>query len=215
MDAQVRLGRKTVWGTRSGALALVATLVASQACGDLSRQGRAPSFLVIDNLAGANGADPGEFTNTVISDVVTLVGDTFVPTVFSDPGEVRMRSQLKDAGSSTSPQIPSVTNYITVTRYRVVYKRADGRNTPGVDVPYPFDGGMTFTAVAAGASAGFTLVRAQAKLESPLFAMRGIGGAVFISAIAEVTFYGHDQTGTPVSVTGTISVHCADWGDPE
>ena len=28
-----------------------------------------------------------------------------------------------------------------MTRYRVEFRRTDGRNTPGVDVPYGFDGG--------------------------------------------------------------------------
>ena len=46
-------------------------------------------------------------------------------------------------------------------------------------------------------------------------ALRGLGGSVLISTIANVTFYGHDQTGIPVSVTGSISVNFADWADPE
>jgi len=41
------------------------------------------------------------------------------------------------------------------------------------------------------------------------------GGALIISTIAEVTFYGHDQVGNQVSVTGTISVNFADWADPD
>ena len=36
-----------------------------------------------------------------------------------------------------------------------------------------------------------------------------------ISTIAEVTFYGHDQTGREVQVQGLTSVNFADWGDPE
>jgi hypothetical protein len=44
-------------------------------------------------------------------------------------------------------------------------------------------------------------------------AMRGGGGAFLISTIAKVTFYGKDQTGNTVSITGQISVNFADWGD--
>ena len=95
------------------------------------------------------------------------------------------------------------------------FRRGDGRKTPGVDVPYPFDGGMSFTAIGGVSSGNFVLVRAQAKLEPPLLNLRGLGGAVIISTIADVTFYGHDQTGIPVSVTGQISVNFADWVDPE
>jgi hypothetical protein len=57
-------------------------------------------------------------------------------------------------------------------------------------------------------------VRAQAKLEAPLKALRNGGGAIAISTIADVTFYGTDQNGNTVSVTGSISVNFADWGDP-
>ncbi len=60
----------------------------------------------------------------------------------------------------------------------------------------------------------FALVRAQAKLEAPLKALRGAGGAIVLSTIAEITFYGQDQNGNTVSVTGFISVNFADWGDP-
>jgi hypothetical protein len=59
------------------------------------------------------------------------------------------------------------------------------------------------------------MVRAQAKLEPPLRNLRAGGGAGLISTIADVTFYGKDQTGTDVSVTGSISVNFADWADPD
>jgi hypothetical protein len=81
-------------------------------------------------------------------------------------------------------------------------------------VPYSFDGAATGTIGADGSVLTFVLVRAQAKLEAPLRALRGGGGAIVISTMAEVTFYGADQNGNTVSVTGTISVNFADWGDP-
>jgi hypothetical protein len=61
----------------------------------------------------------------------------------------------------------------------------------------------------------FVLVRVQAKLEAPLAALSGLGGATVISTLAEVTFYGRDQTGREVAVTGTISVNFADWADED
>ena len=45
--------------------------------------------------------------------------------------------------------------------------------------------------------------------------LAGGGGALAISAIAEVTFYGSDQAGHEVSVVGRIGVNFADWGDPQ
>ena len=123
------------------------------------------------------------------------------------------RLAYKDPGTTENPTSPTSANWITLTRYRVDYVRADGRNTPGVDVPYPIDGGMTFTTVDIG-SAEFTLVRAQAKLEPPLMNLRGLGGDVVISTVAEITFFGHDQTGTAITATGTIGINFADWADP-
>ena len=60
---------------------------------------------------------------------------------------------------------------------------------------------------------GFTLVRHQAKVEAPLGALAS--NFLIVSTIAEVTFYGHDQTGRAVSVMGKISVHFANFADPE
>jgi hypothetical protein len=117
---------------------------------------------------------------------------------------------MKDAGSST-PTAPTSNNFITVNRYRVRYIRTDGRNTEGVDVPYAFDGAITGT-VSDSSTFGFTLVRIQAKLEAPLAALAVNGNT--ISTIAEVTFYGRDQTGRETSVTGQIGVNFANWGDP-
>ncbi len=59
----------------------------------------------------------------------------------------------------------------------------------------------------------FALVPVQRKLEAPLLALRNHGGAMAIMTIANVTFYGYDQAGNAVSVTGSISVNFADWAD--
>jgi hypothetical protein len=207
--------------TRLPAVALLAgALVGAAACGDAVRQSRASSYLIIENLTGASGATPTEFSNTLDSDVVTNVETSVggqsvtVPTVYEDLGQVNLKIALKDPGTTDSPSSPSSTNQITVTRYHITYTRAGGRNTPGVDVPYPFDGAATGTVTTAGTSLTFVLVRAQAKLEAPLKALTGGGGSVVLSTIAEVTLYGHDQAGNDVSVTGNISVNFADWGDP-
>ena len=45
-------------------------------------------------------------------------------------------------------------NFITVTRYHVEFRRTDGRNTPGVDVPYAFDGAGTVTVAESAATHG-------------------------------------------------------------
>jgi hypothetical protein len=189
---------------------LAVFLLASVSCGDMTLQGTSPAYLIVTELEGASGAEPGEFAATVSSDVITVVDN--VPTVFGDPGRVSFQLALKDPGPPGSPTVPSVNNAITVDRYRVKYIRSDGRNVEGIDVPYTFDGAFTIT-VSSTATAGFTLVRNQAKNEAPLRAL--VNSAVVISTIAEVTFYGHDQTGREVTAVGRISVNFANWGDPD
>jgi hypothetical protein len=120
---------------------------------------------------------------------------------------------LKDPGSAATPASPTPNNSITLSQYHVQYVRADGHNVEGVDVPYAFDGGMTVTVSSSDTSAGFMLVRSQAKQEAPLAALQT--NPLVLSTIARVTFYGHDQTGREVSVMGTIDVSFANFGDPK
>jgi hypothetical protein len=203
-----------------GTAAAVGLLPLASGCTKAQTSGVSSSYLIIDSLKAASGAKPGEFGGTLASDVLTYVKKTidgkefFVPTIFSDNASVTFRLALKDPGPGQSPNIPTPTNFITVTRYHVQFVRSDGRNTQGSDVPYAFDGATTGTVTDVGGTLSFTLVRIQAKEESPLMALVANGGAGVISTIAQVTFYGTDQAGRTVTVTGSISVHFADWGDP-
>jgi hypothetical protein len=183
----------------------------STSCGDVVRQGTGGSFLIVSSIEGAAGAEPTDFGNTLLSDVITVVDD--VPTFFNDIGRVTFRLGMKDPGSPTSPTTPGQNDAITINRYHVRFFRADGRNTPGVDVPYEFDGAFTLTVSGGDASAGFTIVRNAAKMEAPLAALRFNG--VVLTTIAEVTFYGADQTGHEVSATARMTIDFANFGDPE
>ena len=208
-------------GRRGKMVALVLVVAAAAAgCGQQNTEGRSPSYLIVEALQAASGATPSAFGGTLDSDVITNVKTTvgeqevLQPTVYEDIGQVKLRMALKDGGNGMAVAAPTAVNAVTVTRYHVDFKRSDGRNTPGVDVPYGFDGAATGTIGADGGVITFVLVRAQAKLEAPLRALRNAGGAMVISTVAEVTFYGTDQNGNTVSVVGMISVNFADWGDP-
>jgi hypothetical protein len=191
-------------------------LAGAVSCGQLNTTGRSASYLVLESLQAASGASPGSFGGVLESDVVTNVKtsvggqDVLQPTVYEDLGQAKLRMALKDVSIAG----PTAANAVTVNRYHVDFKRSDGRNTPGADVPYGFDGAASGTIGADGGQLTFVIVRAQAKLEAPLKALQNGGGAITISTIAEVTFYGADQNGNTVSVTGSISVNFADWGDP-
>ncbi|HEX4915557.1 MAG TPA: hypothetical protein VFV51_16480, partial [Vicinamibacterales bacterium] len=97
---------------------------------------------------------------------------------------------------------------------RVNYRRSDGRNTPGVDVPHSFDGATSVT-IQSGSTGDvvFDLVRHSSKLEPPLRNLIAGGGLIFINTIAEITFFGRDQNGNEVTATGMVDVIFGDFGD--
>ncbi len=201
-------------------LAAIGIAVASAGCGDMATEGRSPSQLVLLSLTAAPGNDPTQTRGTLQSDVLTIVQRTVggqqvsSATIFNDLAEANFELMLKDPGNDpASPAAPTPLNSVTITRYRVVYRRTDGRNTPGVDVPFPFDSGVTATVTTDGGSAEFELVRSSAKLETPLSPLAG--NPEIISTIAEVTFYGRDQAGNDVSVSGLIGINFADFADPD
>jgi hypothetical protein len=200
-------------------VAAMALLAGSVSCGDVVRQGKAPVIIVFDNMQAASGADPGTMGAFLLSDVQSLEerevgGQTVsVPVIFNDIGQATMRLIPKDAGTGAVNLNPTPWNAVTLNRYRITYIRTDGRNTPGVDVPFPVDGALTATLSASPVIVPFEIVRHQQKLEQPLASLANFGGRVFISTIAEITFYGADQTGNDVQGKATINVSFGDYAD--
>lgn len=192
-------------------LAIVGLTLFASSCGSVVREGAGTSFLIINAMQAASGARPEEFSGFLMSDVVTVVDD--VPSLFNDAGRVTLSLGLKDPGSATSPSEPTQNQFITISQYRVRFIRSDGRNTPGVDVPYPFDGGLTMTVGRDPVTVGFELVRHVAKQEAPLATLAA--SPVIINTVAEITFYGRDITGREVSVTGRITVDFGNFADPQ
>jgi hypothetical protein len=199
-------------------LAVVAAAAAS--CGSVVRDGRAPVILVVDNIGGIRGATTaGTATGNLISDVFSLVtsGGTCTtgnpcPTVFEDLGQAGVHIVLKDIGLAGTTVTPSTNNQVTITRVHVSYRRTDGRNQEGVDVPYGFDAGATLTVTGSTTQTlTFPLVRVQAKQEAPLAALRGNGQ--ILSVIGEVTLYGQDVVGNAVTAFGTINIDFGNFGD--
>jgi|SRR5688572_11746220 len=177
-------------------LVVAGAVAAASACAATGRPGSASSYLVVDSFLTNDGS------TTLASDVLAGGG------ALADSVKASFRLEMKDPNGLA----PSPVNHITLRGYRVTFSRADGRNTQGVDVPYAFDGAMTAT-VSGSATVTLVLVRAQAKLEAPLRALAGAGGAIAISTFADVVFYGADQAGHDVTVTARIGVNFADWGD--
>ncbi len=181
-------------------------------CGDLARLGRSPVQVVINSLEASPGGED-EFGGFLQSDVITRVeeDDPSSCTIFNDLGQVTMSLVLKDPGQAGTAAAPSALNQVTFTSYRVRYRRTDGRNVEGTDVPFGFSSGVTFTVPESGQiTAAFNLVRQTAKLEAPLLALRR--SAVLITLIADIEFFGRDQAGNDVNAAGSIGVTFGDFG---
>jgi len=178
-------------------LGLVALAVAAASCGSV-REGTGTSFLIVEGMDFAPGNDRTQFEATLHSDVNTPGGN------FDDLGRATFRLGLKDPGPSTAPNTPTQNQFITIDRYHVRFFRADGRNTQGVDVPYEFDGAFTATVRANSVQSAFVVVRHDAKREAPL-AILG-SNRLILTIIAEVTFYGRDQTGHETQAVARASI---------
>ena len=192
---------KRTSAVRVAIVGAVACLAAG--CGEFIRQDRSPVTLVITALVAGE-----DNTSTLRSDVRTD------GSIVDDMGSVTMQLILKDPGVPGAANIPSPINEVTISRYRVSFRRSDGRNTPGVDVPQPFESAATFRVPASGSvSASFELIRHTAKVEAPLGNLTG--SLVIIATIADITFSGRDQAGNQVSVTGSMGILFGDFADPE
>jgi hypothetical protein len=196
----------------------VAVLAAAGvSCGDVAREGRSPVYLTLDSIqAVAGGGGGGTASSFLLSDVQKLIitpapctATSPCPTIFNDSGTATFRIVPKDVTGLPSP---TTNNEVTINRYHVTFRRADGRNVPGVDVPFPFDGAVTgLVGVGAASSVGFELVKHVAKEESPLVQL--VTSRQIITTFAEVTFYGKDRVGNDISVTGTIQVDFGNFAD--
>ena len=200
------------WIRRGTVPALCLVALGAAGCGDYVREGRGPVNAVVAKLQAAPGVSPGDVGGTLSSDVKKTVdgAEMRIPTIFNDLGSATIMVDLKDPSLTE----PTTVNQVTFTRYRVEYIRADGRNHPGIDVPYSFDSALTVTsAPGSPAKVGFELVRHTAKTEAPLVALAN--NLQFITAIARVTFYGKDHAGNDVTAVGQMGITFGNFGDPD
>ncbi len=200
-------------GTPIRLLALAGLVSAAVGCGDVIRQGRSPVIVVVNSILAIRG-NGGPASTVLLSDVQTLVRTPLpctpaspCPTVFNDYGRATFSLAMKNITVT-----PTTNNQVQITRYTVRYRRNDGRNVEGIDIPYPFDGAVTATiSIGPLTEVAFELVRHVAKEESPLVQL--INNPNIITTIAEVTFYGSDLTGNAVTATGSLVVEFGNFGD--
>jgi hypothetical protein len=173
-------------------------------CNPVDNDSRSASLLLIDNILGVD-AD-GTNANFLQSDVLLTNGsvraDTITATIRAetlDPDPLLGSSQYND---------------IVLTRYLVSFTRTDGRDVPGQDVPYPFEGSMS-TVIKTGstASVSLVLVREVAKLEPPLIGLVDLGAETVLTCTAKIDFYGHDMVNRTIKATGYLTVYFANYAD--
>jgi len=178
-------------------------------CNPLENETRSASLLYVIELTGVDVE--GNTANFLHSDVIVVDPDTGMGTVFDDAASATLKAELLNPNPDINV---SLYNSIDVTRYVVSFTRSDGRNTPGVDVPYPFEGYLhTNIPIGGTASIGFIIVRAVAKLESPLIELHKGLGEMVIEVKAQIDFYGQDMANKNVKATGHLSIFFANWQD--
>lgn len=197
---------KTLWTKKHilMGLALLAASIFLPACNPLEDESRSNSILVVENVTGKDmsGTDAGFLQSDVLKTDNTIVADTAKATLSArlmDPAPILGTSQYSD---------------IMITRYVVSFSRTDGRNRPGADVPFPFEGSLsTLVRVDSTTSVDFVIVREAAKLEAPLVNLRDSAYGDILNMTAKIEFYGHDLADKAVKATGYLTVYFANYAD--
>jgi hypothetical protein len=172
-----------------GLVSLAAAVAQTVSCGDVVRSSQSPVLLLVSSV------EPSPLASDVLG----------ATAITNDLGSASLAVVMKDVTVA-----PTTNNSVSISRYHVAYRRADGHNIPGVDVPFAFDGAVTALIPAGAAqSVPFELVRHVAKAESPLVQLVASGN--LLNVIADVTFYGQDVVGNDVSATGSTLIDFANF----
>jgi hypothetical protein len=167
-------------------------------------------MLIVEEVLGRD--IDGNQVNVLQSDVLKVDTTTGSSTVVADLAVVTLRAQTVDPAPILGA---SAYNDIMLDRYTVSYSRTDGRNSPGVDIPYPFEGSMSsMVSVGTSSSVSIVIVREVAKLEPPLSRLVDVGAEVVLQATAKIDFYGHDLANNQVHATGYLPVFFANYAEP-
>src|SRR3989304_4081648 len=169
-------------GVKLTILALSVLSVFLASCTETADTDASGTLVTITSLQGVSAGGAGQ-QDPLFSDICINESGVFFPaacTILADQAAVTMIARNKNLISPFQPGGPY--HDVIFDRYRVTYIRADGRKTPGVDVPYPFDGAMNlYIPIGEEGGANFIVVREQAKSEPPLVNLAGNGGAIVLS----------------------------------
>lgn len=194
-------------------MAILLALFFSFSCNPLEDDSDSNSLLTVVEILGTDAQ--GNQANYLHSDVIVIDSDTGEAGVFDDPATVTLRATLLDP---TPGAQSSQYNSIRVTRYVVSFFRSDGKNTPGVDIPYSFEGSLsTLIDIGTTTNISFIIVRHVAKLEPPLIELANStlegGDELVMQVTARIDFYGHDMINHKVKATGYLTIFFANFAD--
>ena len=188
-------------------LGLAVLAIGLTACNPMENESESASRLVVERMQGTNVED--QVSDYIQSDVIVVKSGA--ETIVADIGFATMSCRLLAPASTMGA---STWNDIAVTRYVVSYSRTDGRNTPGLDVPYPFEGNLSAVfKVGFSQEIAFVIVREVAKEEAPLIGLRTFGAEGVLQVTAKVEFYGHDMANKAVKATGYIPIFFANYAN--
>jgi hypothetical protein len=184
---------------------IVSAILFLYSCNPVENKSESASMLIIDGIQGKD--IKGTAANYLQSDVYKEKSFT----VTADVASATLRTQTLDPKPMMGT---SSYNDILVTRYTVSYSRTDGKNVPGVDVPYPFEGSLSaLVKVSSTATVSFIVVREVAKLEPPLIGLANGAAEGVLQVTAQIDFYGHDMTNHNVKATGYLAIYFAQYAD--
>ncbi|UCC39135.1 MAG: hypothetical protein JSV96_15215 [Candidatus Aminicenantes bacterium] len=178
-------------------------------CNPLENETESDSLLVVQNITGTD--IDGNVVNYLQSDVQRLDEQTGQPYITADSASAALKVSLLDPSPIAEA---SQYNSITINRYVVSYSRSDGHNTPGVDIPYSFEGSLSVLIdVGSTATIAFIIVREVAKIEPPLINLVSGTEEGVLQVTAKVDFYGQDLANNKVKATGYLNIFFANYTD--
>ncbi len=189
------------------ALVILPVVLVLLSCNPVENESTSATLLVVNNVTGTDME--GTAANYLESDVLFEDLDAGTSTIYADAAEISLSATLLDPASFLGP---SVYNTVTINRYTVDYMRTDGQNTPGEDVPYPFEGTLSITAAVDSAIAfSIVVVRAAAKAEPPLVNLHAGRDEGILTVQAKITLYGNDQANRTVTAVGYLTIYFANY----
>lgn len=184
---------------------LIIVVLAMAACNAVENDSTSGTMLQIISMTGKD-LDGNEGSTTVFSDVITN------NSIINDNGVAEMIAVTLDPLYSANNTITPYMD-VLVDQIDVEFRRTDGRNVEGVDVPYSFNQPMSMlVSFSETVKIPFILIRHEAKREAPLLRLRE--NFEVLQLVAVVTIHGKDLGGHRVApVTGYVSVWCANFTD--